>query len=253
VLGITIERVEIVENERAITPELGSKGIRMDVYVADGEGTVYDVEMQKVNPNNLEKRSRYYLSANDMDCIGEGVPYEGLRDSYVIFVCLFDPLGDDLPRYTVTPHCRETGTEVGDGATRVFVNATAHERCEDPRLAHLLAYLTGASMGDDEFCESVEREVRRVRDLPEWRAECMRFEIYVAERVAAAEKRGLERGMERGMEKGMEKGRELDARVAAALAEAGRADEIATALSDDDLFQQLLEEFGISDGREAES
>ena len=240
VLSIPIAKVVITNREHAITPELGSKGIRMDVYVADEAGTVYDVEMQKVEGDNLVKRSRYYLSANDMDCIAEGVPYEGLRDSFVIFICLFDPIEEGLPCYTITPHCRETGGEVPDGATRVFVNATAYEQCEDPRLGCLLAYLSGASMWDDDFCESVEREVRRVRDLPEWRAERMRFEIYVAEHEARAHR------------KGRMQERELNARLAEALTGAGRADEVASALADQGLFDKLLAEFGIEDEGEDE-
>ncbi len=42
------------------------KGIRMDVYVKDGKGTVYDIEKQAADTKELPKRSRYYQSMLDL-------------------------------------------------------------------------------------------------------------------------------------------------------------------------------------------
>ena len=59
VLEIQIERVEIsTEHGFFFNPEC--KSIRMDVFAKDENRTHYDIEMQLVKKDSLEKRSRYY-------------------------------------------------------------------------------------------------------------------------------------------------------------------------------------------------
>ena len=60
ILGIPIERVVSPEAQRTIDLLYEGKGIRLDVYVSDGEGTVYNVEMQRGRRRDIPKRARYY-------------------------------------------------------------------------------------------------------------------------------------------------------------------------------------------------
>ena len=53
-----------------ITPD--SKGIRLDVYVDDEEGTVYDLEMQVKGYDWLPERTRYYQSLIDLSSLEKG-------------------------------------------------------------------------------------------------------------------------------------------------------------------------------------
>lgn len=47
--------------EKTIEAKRTSKGIRMDVYVAENGGTVvHDIEMQTSREDDLQKRIRYY-------------------------------------------------------------------------------------------------------------------------------------------------------------------------------------------------
>lgn len=52
-----------------------------------------NVEMQAVSHAALGKRARYYHSQIDMDLLETGKEYVELPDSYVIFICDFDPFG----------------------------------------------------------------------------------------------------------------------------------------------------------------
>lgn len=92
VLEIRIERVEIsTEHGFFFNPEC--KSIRMDVFAKDENRTHYDIEMQLVKKDSLEKRSRYYHSQMDVEMLEKGKSYGELADTYVIFICNFDPLG----------------------------------------------------------------------------------------------------------------------------------------------------------------
>ena len=65
----------------------------MDVFAKDENRTHYDIEMQLVKKDSLEKRSRYYHSQMDVEMLEKGKSYGELADTYVIFSCNFDPWG----------------------------------------------------------------------------------------------------------------------------------------------------------------
>ena len=69
ILGIRIEKITFPEGEKSIDNRYDSKSIRLDVYVHDENGHVYDIEMQCTNGSEgeLPKRTRYYQGMIDMD------------------------------------------------------------------------------------------------------------------------------------------------------------------------------------------
>ena len=74
VLEIQIERVDIsTEHGFFFNPEC--KSIRMDVFAKDENRTHYDIEMQLVKKDSLEKRSRYYHSQMDVEMLEKGKSY----------------------------------------------------------------------------------------------------------------------------------------------------------------------------------
>ena len=60
ILNVPIKKVEVPTTQKTINVLYESKGIRLDVYVNDDKGTIYNVEMQRGKKSKLPKRSRYY-------------------------------------------------------------------------------------------------------------------------------------------------------------------------------------------------
>ena len=245
VLGMRIRKVVLTVGEKALAPAPGSHGIRMDVYAQDDAGTVYDVEMQKSRKGELGLRSRYYQSTIDGDLLETGLPYRKLRKSLVIFICTYDPFERGLPRYTFAARCAEAEFSLDDRTSRIFINATAWEKCREPRLRAFLHYLeSGIIDDDDSFVRDVDAVVNKTRERHEWRVSRMKWEQYIleerAEAAAEAEARGEAQGEARGAAKmGL---------LAEALVADGRPELIAQAVADHGLFERLLERYGISDG-----
>ena len=80
-LEFKIERIEISQEEE-IDIDFGSKGIRMDVYVKDGDGKkVYNIELQAADTKELPERSRYYQGVIDVDLLKSGQKYKALTTS----------------------------------------------------------------------------------------------------------------------------------------------------------------------------
>jgi len=105
ILEIEIEKVEMIEEQKTIDLLLESKGIRLDVYVKDGNNTIYNVEMQRGKHKNLPKRLRYYQGAIDLDLISKGEDYRKLTKSYIIFICTFDLFNKGRHKYTFKNVC----------------------------------------------------------------------------------------------------------------------------------------------------
>lgn len=74
------------EEQKVIDITKDSKSVRLDVYVNDDAGTVYDVEMQTTSSKDLPKRSRYYQGMIDLNQIEKGAFYRDLNKSFVIFI-----------------------------------------------------------------------------------------------------------------------------------------------------------------------
>ena len=77
-LDMPIDHIEYPEEQKVIDIAKDSKSVRLDVYVKDGKGTVYNVEIQTTSNRNLPKRTRYYQGMIDLNAIEKGADYRNL-------------------------------------------------------------------------------------------------------------------------------------------------------------------------------
>ena len=142
ILDIKIKEIKMPEEQKVIDILLDSKSVRLDVYVNDDKGTIYNVEMQQGKNINLAKRSRYYQGNIDLDKISKGEDYLTLNKSYVIFICTFDPFGKGRHRYTFENRCLED-LDIGltDETTKVFLNTSGIMNDVDDEMLEFLKYV----------------------------------------------------------------------------------------------------------------
>ena len=161
-LGIPISEVHI-QTEKTMAYHSEYHGVRLDVYAADADRTRFNVEMQVTLQKFLPKRSRYYHDQIDMDALLAGDSYENLPDTYVIFICDFDPFGDGLYRYSTGMVCEETGKSVSDGVKTVYLNAHGRNREDIPEeLLQFLDYVKNT--GRTEEISTTDPFVRHLQD-----------------------------------------------------------------------------------------
>lgn len=116
-------KISYPETQKTISITADAKGVRFDVYVEDEEDTVYDIEMQIANTKNLSKRSRYYQGMIDLNTLERGDNYKDLKNTYIIFLCLFDPFEKYITQYTFEQMCHEVnGLTLGNDAKIIFIN-----------------------------------------------------------------------------------------------------------------------------------
>ena len=209
-LHIKIERLEFQEPQKSFKLTSESRGIRLDVYVKDSN-RVFDIELQTTNERNLELRTRYYQGVMDISELEKGEFYSNMKESYIIFICMFDPFGADMPIYTVKQTFTENEKLIFDDKThKIFYNVNAFEKLSnDVETKAFLEYLC-KHQSTTKFTQSLETAVYRNRNNQNWRLDYMTlaYDMHMVAKEAAkkAAKEAFENGFSAGEERGISLG-----------------------------------------------
>ena len=158
-----IEKITYLSSQNSITTNSGAKTVRLDVLVKDQAGTSYDIEMQVANQYNLPKRMRYYQAALDISFLDQGYSYKTLNDSFIIFICLFDPIGKNRAIYTFENICIEDKTvPLRDGTKKIILNANAFNTTDNKDLQGFLQYVKTGKITTD-YTGRIEQMIQTVK------------------------------------------------------------------------------------------
>ena len=152
-----------IQSQRSVELGLDIHGVRFDIFVLDDEENAIEIEMQVINRDNLPRRLRFYGSLVDTQMLEKGVTYDKLKDSYVIMISPFDQYGLGLHKYTFTNRCNEDlNLEMGDGTTKIVLNADSTADDVDSKLKAFLDYVAGKT-SDDEYVGKLKEAVKRAK------------------------------------------------------------------------------------------
>ena len=200
VLGIEIDRVE-VSREKSMVYHPEYKGVRLDVYAKDENNTRYNIEMQVAKKPALGRRTRYYQSQMDMEILLSGQEYKELPNSYVIFICDFDPFGKRKYCYTFQPKCKEDPeVDLEDGRCCVFLSTYGENEDEVPReLVNFLKFVRAnqeESQKDfrDHFVRQLQDSIRWIKSSREMEERFMIFEEMMKDEREAGKQEGRREG-----------------------------------------------------------
>ena len=266
ILGTQIDHIDYVGRQDEIDVSPFGHSVRLDVYVRDEQGTVYNVEMQAANTGELPQRTRYYHSMLTFSQLERGERYRTLKDSYVIFICGFDPFGLGRRVYSFQSQCTDDPSLcLRDGIHTIFLAASSPtEVKESHQINELLDYVsTGKVTG--RLSSKLDSAVSQVIGNKEWRLEFMMQAIKDQLNIDKGHELGLKEGLELGREQGLQEGREIGAaegrkagleegraeaenrfaELATRLNRDGRSQEIARAAIDSELRYKLYAEYGL--------
>ncbi len=203
-------------------------GVRFDVFAELDDGSTAEIEMQVMNTGNLPKRIRFYGSMADTQMLEKGILYTNLKDSYVIMICPFDEYCKGRHIYTFTNKCsEEPHMEMGDGTTKIVLNAAGTLDDVSDKLKAFLDYIAGKSV-DDEYVKKLDEAVQRARANKKWRKEYMTLMM-----------RDLE-NRELGRKEGREEGRDVVNSLVAILINEGRLEDLERSSKDPDYQNELI-------------
>ena len=176
--GNKIEGIKSSVNQKAIRITNDSKGVRYDVYVEDHSDNVYDAEMQQNGRNKdidmLPRRARFYQGMVDLNLLESGGNYRELKNSYIIFICTFDPFGNGLSCYEFENVCKDNSKiKLLDGRKILIYNTKGKDINVDKRTLSFLEFIETNKVCD-EYTERLSQDVAKARMNKEWRVEYMK-------------------------------------------------------------------------------
>ena len=202
-LHVRVKHIEYPELEKTIAPYYTTKGVRLDVYLKD-EDKIIDVEIQSYPQEALGKRTRYYQSMIDIDALMKGQDYSELKDSYILFICKYDPFRDEndnhfgLPCYTFTNICQENlQVNLNDKCVKVIYNASAYKAEKNERIRDFLHFIHTNEPGKDEFSNRLSALVEKVKDNDRFRSDYTAMNLHDRDITRAAKKEGIAEGEQR--------------------------------------------------------
>lgn len=190
--------------------DTGLHGARLDVYIEEGDevkidssnvSTIYDIEPDKNNKRKdidfIAQRTRFYHAIIDSRSLKSGQSYDKLKKVFVIFICPYDPFGDDRMIYTIRNHCVENPElPYEDGARTIFLYTKGRKGRDNESLSQLLDYMENTTRENavSEELEAIQEMVDVVKEDAE---------------VTVAYMKGFERD-QMFLEEGKELGRRLE-------------------------------------------
>ena len=189
-----------VKTENSILLSSDARCIRLDVNARDEFNVNYDIEAQNTDEGNIVKRARYYQAEMDVAELKPGDDFNRLPDSYVIFICTFDPFGEGLYRYTFIERCEENGMALQDGTCKIFINTKGTNIKEVPEvLIHFLEYYENStdeyvSSIDDKAIRNIHHKVTQLKSSREWEAGYMKMEELLEKKKREGHQEGIKEG-----------------------------------------------------------
>ena len=185
-------------------------GARLDVYIEEGDevevdstnvSAIYDIEPDKNNKRKdidaIPQRTRFYHAIIDRRCLKSGQSYDRLKKVFVIFICPYDPFGDDRMIYTIRNQCVENPElPYDDGARTIFLYTKGKKGRDNESLSQLLDYMENTTR-ENAVTEELE-DIQEMVDVVKEDAE-----------VTVAYMKGFERD-QMFLEEGKELGRKLE-------------------------------------------
>ena len=208
-LQIEIADINYIEAEKTLEPEYTSRGIRLDIIVADDKNTHYNLEMQVKNNKNphtdtyvLPKRSRYYQALLDFDLLQAGQPYDLLPPTFIIFICIFDFFEKGNYVYTFKRRCLENlELELPDEATTMLLNTKGSHGEISKDLKSFYDYVNNHIVTTD-FTKQIDDEISYLKLDTKVRREYMLMEARLLDERRDGEAVGFVKGKDIGLVEG---------------------------------------------------
>ena len=117
----------------------------------------------------------------DLDLLEKGVPYDELKHSFVVFLCLFDPFKRKRQKYTFERKCIEEDDLFLGDETSVVVLTDVDERGGDEDIRKFFRYVVSSTAAmaeslDNDFVNRIHERVVEVKNNSALEVEYMKLQ-----------------------------------------------------------------------------
>ena len=165
--------------------------------------TMYDIKMQKTSSQGLERRIRYYQGGIDRRCLGKGLDYTDLPESYVIFICDFDYYHSGLACYERVFRIKGREDIVYDDGSHAIILNSRYQEANAPQ--PILEFLDYVRTNNDQLQPSSELVQKTKQAVHTVRSDRTKEVPYMTWAMKTRDllRQGREKGREEGREEGI--------------------------------------------------
>ena len=198
ILGMDIKDIAYIKTEEVMKELYDSKGIRLDVYLKDEDGIVYNIEMQMTSLGEKEfaKRFRYYEAMIDSYLLKVGQDYKYLNKLFIVFICPFRIFDSKRSIYTFKNFCEEDKSiQLKDNITKIFITTKSKDKknlSED--FQALLKYIDGIKT-ENSFVNQIENKINQIKQDEIERGAYMQYDLHLRDIEEEARAEGEKIGM----------------------------------------------------------
>ncbi|MCM1278774.1 MAG: Rpn family recombination-promoting nuclease/putative transposase [Robinsoniella sp.] len=125
---------------------LQGRSVILDILCRAGSGKVINVEVQKENDVDHQRRVRYHASCITANITDTGSKFKDILDLCIIYISKSDFFKEGKTVYHIDRIIRETGTVVENGLQEIYVNASNKD---DSNTSKLMTIFTESDAYDD--------------------------------------------------------------------------------------------------------
>ena len=140
---------------------INGRSVIVDVLCKDSNGNYYNIEIQKKNDDDHQRRVRYNGSSVDTYISEKGIKFKEIPDVYAVFISSFDYFGGQKTIYHVDRVLRETGDIVDNGFHEIYVNTEIDDGTD---IAALMKVLKNHQLENDKRFPKVCSRIRYFKE-----------------------------------------------------------------------------------------
>ena len=201
VISTVLEQKVIVKN---VTPQNSVKNpqgrsIVLDALCELENGEECNVEVQKANDDDHQKRVRYNTSCITANITEPGAKFKNVPDVIAIYISKFDMFQSEKTVYHIDRVVRETGEVQDNGLQEIYVNTKIDDGTDIAELMHI--FTDGDAYNFEKF-PNVSKRKKQFKESKGGNEDmCDLVENYAKERAEAAAKEAAEKATKEATEK----------------------------------------------------
>jgi predicted transposase/invertase (TIGR01784 family) len=127
---------------------LQGRSVILDAKCLKGDDTQVNIEIQKADDDNHQKRVRYNGAILTTNTADPGIKFDKVPNVCVVFISKFDIFEGNLPLYHVDRVVRETQKTVDNGFEEIYVNTKIKDNSE---VSELMEVFVNDNSYNDKF------------------------------------------------------------------------------------------------------
>ena len=147
-----------------VAKNMQGRSCTLDLKCTLGNGKFVNVEIQRADDDNHQKRVLYNSALLITNIMNPGIKFEQVPDVIVVFISAFDIFNQGKTVYHIERTIKETGNIVTNGMEEIYINAAIDDKSD---IADLMKVFTENDTYDDDKFPITSSSKRRFKTTEE--------------------------------------------------------------------------------------